>query len=212
MSFRSGLAVGAGAPPSPTPSTSSPPTPSPSSVVLSSCATFPDANVAISWSDVKFASAAMSGSSSSTVCSSGLLKTYSGALEFFQSCDGFSAGMIIRCGHNISSLIHVFVASLTTFLSHGTRFTSNPPTSLMSNEMDGGSGNDTTIAPYPGSFLCSFASITRTVPSNPTLCICTGTFARSPGRPIAGTTSMSAVTSEDHFMSRSNAIVSSPTS
>ena len=54
-------------------------------------------------------SANMSGSSASTRASSASERTFSGLPPF--SITGLSAGMSMRRGQSISSLIHVFVAS-----------------------------------------------------------------------------------------------------
>mmetsp|Transcript_753 Transcript_753/g.3095 ORF Transcript_753/g.3095 Transcript_753/m.3095 type:complete len:263 (+) Transcript_753:445-1233(+) len=171
----------------------------------------PISPVASSLSDIRLVSARNSGSFFRTCASSASVSTFAGAAPAFVG--GASAGMSMRCGQSISSLIQLLVASETAFLSHGTRFTSRPPPTRTSSAIAGGSGKESTIAPYPGSRRDSAAMSTRTVPLNLTSWMSTGTRARpSAGRPIAGTTSMPASMSLSHVTSTSNAMSFSPTS
>ena len=104
----------------------------------------PDAS---SFNDIRLRSARNSGSLVSTAASSESLSTLTGGAPAFCSELGASAGISIRRGHSISSLIQDFVASETAFRSHGTRLTSSPPPTLTSSAMTGGSGNESTTAP-----------------------------------------------------------------
>mmetsp|Transcript_39730 Transcript_39730/g.63704 ORF Transcript_39730/g.63704 Transcript_39730/m.63704 type:complete len:381 (+) Transcript_39730:210-1352(+) len=113
--------------------------------ISSSCRMSFTLPVSISLSDMSSCSALSRGSSLSTCCSSFFVKTNVGLPP--EGPTGRSAGMSIRCGHSISSLIHDFMPSDTTLRSHGTRVTSSPPPRRMSNAIAGGSGNETTMAP-----------------------------------------------------------------
>mmetsp|Transcript_1265 Transcript_1265/g.4811 ORF Transcript_1265/g.4811 Transcript_1265/m.4811 type:complete len:231 (+) Transcript_1265:326-1018(+) len=123
----------------------------------------PSSPVASSFRDIRFRSARNSGSSVNTALNSESVSTFTGVPPGFKLA---SAGINIRRGHNISSLIQLFVASLTALRNQGTRFTSRPPPTRTSSAMTGGSGKDKTMAPYPGSFRDNLAINTRTVPSN----------------------------------------------
>lgn len=91
--------------------------------------------------------------------------------------------------------------------SHGS-FVNSPPATVRSNPTLGADGNETRMAPYPGSDDCNPTTMRRIAPSKRKLRTLTGT--RAPTRAVV--TSTSALIADCHKTSTSSAIVCAPRS